>query len=758
MKYIRYSVTQLLMIFIICVCNCNANENNYINTIENGINWLITHKTDDNAWVPHTVTVDNAWAIRALVASGDNSSTKLSLLVNRLKDLQHSDGSWDHGIIPTSLSIIALIESGDNINELHIQNAINWLKNKLNFSDYEKGNTSETAYSIIALIKSGEPKTSNIIVDGVNWLKHNINDDGGWGSLPKSISYTWFYEPIIALALADGLNSSEIQKAINYRYSKNHSNHFFLINSLNVYIYTRDNKLNTIEKVKNIQQNDGGWKEDSFLSVNNVTTSKAVYALCKANYEGEKIINAVKWIEKHITDEGDYIGQYKNVNASYIAISAIASANMGYTELINKVTDQYISNQNTGWHYWFYYSIYEGMTSNTSNVIRMLHNTNKLDTTQIEGAINQLTSKQNSDGGWSSWLNKNKDYDISDISNTSNALLALSLMNYDLTNTTISKGINYLTSKFEELTINQLCTVVLLLHNFKYDETVIDNLVGILLEKQNIDGSWNNLIHETSNAIITLSEFGNKHNSTIAKSVSWLKASQNKDGGWSSLPGIPSSNTVNTGLAVWALSLFDEYEFIKEIAINSEIYCPGDTIQLTLSVLSEASNITATITDPSKNIDYLDLQYNHNNSIYTSSYLSPHDMEPGTHIITIQLLNPSAELIVSTKIVNVLPPHTLYYDSDSDGFGDNSIRIISCSLLDNYVVNNFDCNDSDANINPNEIEYVDGIDNDCDGFVDEGDKCLDQIMQYDPNGDGIIGLEEIIYYLKIIAGFNNSLE
>ncbi|WP_171607214.1 sulfatase-like hydrolase/transferase [Limnovirga soli] len=73
--------------------------------------------------------------------------------------------------------------------------------------------------------------------------------------------------------------------------------------------------------------------------------------------------------------------------------------------------------------------------------------------------------------------------------------------------------------------------------------------------------------------------------------------------------------------------------------------------------------------------------------------------------------------------IQSLPPacdSVLYYaDKDGDGFGGTISQFKGCYQPIGYVTNNVDCNDSLATISPNAIEICDGIDNNCNGLVDE---------------------------------------
>ena len=62
---------------------------------------------------------------------------------------------------------------------------------------------------------------------------------------------------------------------------------------------------------------------------------------------------------------------------------------------------------------------------------------------------------------------------------------------------------------------------------------------------------------------------------------------------------------------------------------------------------------------------------------------------------------------------------TWYLDTDADGFGGTSTTL-SCSQPSGYASASGDCNDGNNSINPNAAEICDGIDQNCDGAIDNG--------------------------------------
>ena len=80
---------------------------------------------------------------------------------------------------------------------------------------------------------------------------------------------------------------------------------------------------------------------------------------------------------------------------------------------------------------------------------------------------------------------------------------------------------------------------------------------------------------------------------------------------------------------------------------------------------------------------------------------------------------------------------TSYYtDSDGDGYGDESTSTDSCSAVSGLTTVGGDCDDSDSGISPDETEYCDSVDNDCDDEVDEDDAADASTFYADDDGDG----------------------
>ena len=91
--------------------------------------------------------------------------------------------------------------------------------------------------------------------------------------------------------------------------------------------------------------------------------------------------------------------------------------------------------------------------------------------------------------------------------------------------------------------------------------------------------------------------------------------------------------------------------------------------------------------------------------------------------------------------------NTWYRDEDGDGFGGAPEE--SCAQGEGYVDVAGDCDDANATVYPNAEEICDGIDNDCDGLLDEG---VGYTFYTDVDGDGFGNAQEQIQSCEMLEG------
>ena len=77
-----------------------------------------------------------------------------------------------------------------------------------------------------------------------------------------------------------------------------------------------------------------------------------------------------------------------------------------------------------------------------------------------------------------------------------------------------------------------------------------------------------------------------------------------------------------------------------------------------------------------------------------------------------------------------------YLDGDGDGFGAGSPTNDCQPPSPDHVTNNDDCDDADANVNPNATETCNDVDDDCNGLVDDGLAFDDYYLDGDGDGYG----------------------
>ncbi len=75
-------------------------------------------------------------------------------------------------------------------------------------------------------------------------------------------------------------------------------------------------------------------------------------------------------------------------------------------------------------------------------------------------------------------------------------------------------------------------------------------------------------------------------------------------------------------------------------------------------------------------------------------------------------------------------------DYDGDGYGVTDYQTLACDQPSGYVADATDCDDTDASVSPAASESCNGVDDDCDGTVDEDDAGDAATWYLDADGDG----------------------
>jgi len=122
---------------------------------------------------------------------------------------------------------------------------------------------------------------------------------------------------------------------------------------------------------------------------------------------------------------------------------------------------------------------------------------------------------------------------------------------------------------------------------------------------------------------------------------------------------------------------------------------------------------------------------------------SDYDVNPGADEACDGIDN-DCDGLIDDRDTGVIDPDTWYMDADADGYGWAASPTTACNQPSGYVADDTDCDDTTAAANPGHAEYCDGIDNDCDGDVDEEDSVDVSTWYMDADSDGYGGTTSVV--------------
>jgi hypothetical protein len=168
--------------------------------------------------------------------------------------------------------------------------------------------------------------------------------------------------------------------------------------------------------------------------------------------------------------------------------------------------------------------------------------------------------------------------------------------------------------------------------------------------------------------------------------------------------------------------------------INTSLY---NSITLSFGLLRTDLSNGLTVQVSSDGINYTNLTFTQPAVANAWTLITPTGTIPSTSNLRIKFFksNSTSFRIDDVKLTGVcISPVTYYTDADGDGYGTGTGTSFCSNPGTGYATQAGDCNDANAAVKPGAAEICNGVDDDCDGSIDEG---LTFVTYYtDADGDG----------------------
>ncbi|MFH1469819.1 MAG: MopE-related protein [Pseudomonadota bacterium] len=204
---------------------------------------------------------------------------------------------------------------------------------------------------------------------------------------------------------------------------------------------------------------------------------------------------------------------------------------------------------------------------------------------------------------------------------------------------------------------------------------------------------------------------------------------------WGSLSHCTSLFQIHNGPAVTILSPLDEDQVdLDEVLALEGVWDDGQTACADLSIVWRSSLVDEPLYEgPAPTGSCEDL------ILYDPALLGP--LPEGWQLITLHVTDEDGQTNADGVWIQVGDcARDWYPDADGDGYGDSAAPVADCTQPSGTVGMAGDCDDGDAAINPDAVEACDGLDNNCNGDIEEGFPYpYDTIFCPDNDGDGLGG-------------------